>query len=118
QYRGLTLQAEITVLQLTRVRGSAVQPEASKTNFTSGFHVGYFLVPELSIGAELRYQRWLNAPVAVDKDTTQTLVDNATFAIGPRYHIKVGSSSWLRPGVAYSRGLDRPMAASTPNYHA
>ncbi len=114
---GFTVQLEATLLQLTRVRGSALQHEATKTNFTTGLHVGYAPISMLSIGAELRHQRWFNAPFAVDNDKTDTLVDNTTFAMGPRLHLKVGETMWLRPGIAYSRGLDKPMAAAAPNYH-
>jgi hypothetical protein len=114
---GLTVQAEVTLLHLMRVRGDALQQEASKTNLTTGLHVGYFVLPQLSIGSELRYQRWLNAPFAVEKDTTDTLRDTLSIAIGPRAHVKLGDLGWLRPGIAYQRGLDKPLAASTPNYH-
>ncbi|MBL8607058.1 MAG: hypothetical protein JNL38_07050 [Myxococcales bacterium] len=114
---GVTVQVEATLLHLMRVRGDAQQPEASKTNSTMGLHVGYFVVPQLSIGGELRYQRWFNAPFAVERDRTGRSRDTATFAIGPRAHFKLGSVGTIRPGVSYQRGLDRPFAASTPNYH-
>ncbi len=114
---GLTVQLEATLFQLTRVRGSARQHEATKTNLTSGLHVGYAPIPVLSFGADLRYQRWLNAPIAVDNDKTDTLVDTMTIAVGPRLHVKIGESMWLRPGLAYARALDKPLAAATPNYH-
>lgn len=113
---GLTVQVEATLLHLMRVRGEAAQPEASKTNMTVGLHVGYFFLPELSVGSELRYQRWLNAPFAVEKDPTDATRDTMTFAVGPRVHIKLGDLRF-RPGISYQRGLDRPLAASTPNYH-
>jgi len=113
---GLTVQLEATLLHLMRVRGSAAQAEASKTNMTTGLHVGYFLLPELSLGAELRYQRWLNAPFAVEKDATDTTRDTASLAVGPRVHIKLGEIR-ARPGVSYQRGIDKPLAASTPGYH-
>src|SRR5688500_2495825 len=45
---GLTAQVEATVLQLTRVKGDDVQPDSSRTNFTTGFHLGYFFIPQLS----------------------------------------------------------------------
>jgi hypothetical protein len=114
---GFTLQAEATLFQLWRVRGAKDQPEASKTNFTSGVHAGYFIVPELSVGLDLRYQRWLNAPIAIDKDTTGTRIDNWTAAIGPRFHFSLGNGVKIHPGIAYARALDKPMAAATPNYH-
>jgi hypothetical protein len=109
---GFTIQAEATLFQLTRVRGAAAQPEASKTNFTSGIHVGWFATNMISIGGEIRYQRWLNAPIAVDKDPTGTLVDNLTFAIGPRMHFPIGDSMWIRPGVSFARGMDKPLAGA------
>jgi hypothetical protein len=109
---GFTVQAEATLFQLTRVRGAAAQPESSKTNFTAGLHAGWFATDTVSIGAELRYQRWLNAPIAVDKDPTGTLVDNLSFAIGPRPHFPVGESTWIRPGVSFARGADKPLAGA------
>ena len=112
-----TVQAEATLFQLWRVRGAAVQHEATKTNLTSGLHVGFFIVPLLSIGAELRYQRWLNAPIAVDNDKTGTLADNLTAAIGPRFHVPLGGVAVIHPGIAYAFGLDKPMSAGALNYH-
>jgi hypothetical protein len=110
---GFTLQLEVTVLQLTRVRGDEVQPDASRTNFTTGMHVGYFLLPELSLGAELRHQRWLSTPAAVEKDAS--LRDTTTFAVGPRVHLQLAEKLWLRPGIAYARGIDPPMTTSNYN---
>ncbi|MFO0739651.1 MAG: hypothetical protein U0270_27380 [Labilithrix sp.] len=113
---GVTLQVEATLLHLMRVRGEAVQPEASKTNITTGLHVGYFVLPELSVGTELRYQRWLNAPFAVEKDKTDATRDTWSMAVGPRAHVNLGALRF-RPGISYQRGLDKPLAAATPNYH-
>jgi hypothetical protein len=106
---GFTAQVEATVLQLTRVRGEEAQADASRTNFTSGVHLGYFFVPELSVGAELRYQRWLSTPVAVADNAA--LRDTLTAAAGVRGHFKLGEKTWFRPGIAYARGLDDPMSA-------
>ena len=112
---GLTVQAEATLLQLTRVRNAAAQPDSSKTNFTTGLHVGYFVLPLLSAGAELRYQRWLSTPAAVAADATGASRDTLSVAAGARLHLRVGESTWLRPGIAYARGLDDPMARQ--DYH-
>jgi hypothetical protein len=114
--RGLTLQAEATIFQMMRVRGEAVQKETSKTNFTSGIHAGYFFLPWISAATEVRYQRWLNAPPSVDADATGATKDNLSFAVGPRFHLKLGKQ-WLRPSVAYERGLDKPLASALQNYH-
>jgi hypothetical protein len=111
--RGFTAQAEATVLQLTRVRGEDLQKDSSKTNFTSGVHLGYFVRPSVSLGGEFRYQRWLSTPVAVEADPTGTLRDTASIAVGVRFHIRSGERTWLRPGIAYARGLDDPMDAQS-----
>jgi hypothetical protein len=110
---GLTVQAEATLFQLQRVRGEAAQPEASKTNFTCGMHAGWFVMPLVSVGVDVHYQRWFDGPLTVTKDPE--LVDNFTVAVGPRLHIPLGSKDWVHPGVAYARGVDKAMAA--PNYH-
>lgn len=107
---GFTVQAEATVLQLMRVRGDEAQPDSAKTNFTSGLHAGYFPLPWLSIGGELRYQRYLSTPAFVEADPTGASRDNLSAALGVRGHVKLGGGRWLRPGVAYSRGLDDPMS--------
>jgi hypothetical protein len=35
--------------------------------------------------------------------------------VGPRVHIRLARNLWLRPGLAYARGLDRPMAGANYN---
>jgi len=111
---GLTVQAEATVLELVRARGEKAKSSAdgARTNFTSGLHVGYFVVPMLSLGAELRYQRWLaNDSVPSDAPTRDTL----TFALGPRLHVQLADKIWFRPGLAYARGIDDPMSNQSYN---
>jgi hypothetical protein len=103
--RGLTLQGEVTVLQLFRVRGPETQDEA-RTNFTAGVHAGHFFSPRFSLGGEVRMQRWLTnaAPVRNDPSAREQL----TFGVGPRFHFKVGAH-WVRPGISYTRAFDDPM---------
>ncbi len=62
----------------------------------------------MSLGAEVRLQRWLSdaAPARNDPSARQQL----TFGIGRRLHLKVGKGSWLRPGLSYTCALDDPMA--------
>jgi len=115
---GFTVQAEATLLQLMRVKGdkgpAPKNPDSSKTNFTMGLHVGYFFIPQLSVGAEIRHQRFLSTPKAIEADeaskTPLGLRDQTTWAIGPRAHFKLGESIWFRPGVAYAMGIDDPMS--------
>jgi hypothetical protein len=117
---GFTAQVEATVLQLMRVKGDkknamgvAKNPDESKTNFTTGLHVGYFIIPMLSLGGEIRHQRFLSTPKGIEADEAlpepQGLRDTTTFAVGPRLHFKLSDSVWFRPGVAFAMPLDNPM---------
>ena len=100
---GLTAQAEFTVLQLTRVWGETVDADASRTNFTMGAHVGYQLIPWLTVSVEAHYQHWLSDPAAV---VAAPPAGNAarrsqlTLGGGLRANLPVGSMM-LRPGVAF-----------------
>ena len=110
---GVTLQAEATVFELVRVRGEAVQPDAYKTNFTTGVHAGYFVLPWLCASAELRYQRYLTTPAAVAMNPAAR--DTLTVAAGIRFLWKLAGGSALRPGVSVAHGLDEPMASRRYN---
>jgi hypothetical protein len=112
---GLTVQLEASFFELLRQRGEAAQPEATKTNMTSGLHVGYFLWHFFSLSGEVRYQRWLNPPFSTR--TASEAIDQTSFSAGPRFHFRLGDVAFIRPGISYSRGLDKPLAASTPNFH-
>lgn len=105
-----TVQGEATLLQLTRMRGDEVQADKSRTNFTTGLHVGRFVSRALSLGAELRYQRWLSTPKAVD--AAPKTRDTATLAFGPRLHLKAGENRWFRPGLSFGLPIDDPMSAA------
>jgi hypothetical protein len=106
---GLTVQAEATVIALARVRGDPTQEkDDARVNLTAGLHAGYFVIPQLSIGAELRMQRWLSTPAALKADPGK--LQQVTFAVGPRGHFQLGDSVFFRPGLSYSRGFDAPMA--------
>jgi hypothetical protein len=104
--RGLTLQAEVTVFQLFRVRGPDTQDE-TRTNLTAGIHAGHFFSKQVSLGAEVRVQRWLTdaAPVRNDPSARQQV----TLGLGPRFHFKLSGTRWLRPGLSYTRAFDDPM---------
>lgn len=108
---GFTAQAEATLFQLTRVRGSVDQPDSSRTNLTMGLHAGYFFIPMLSLGAEIRHQRWLSTPKAVA--AAPATRDTSTIAVGPRFHFQVSKGKWLRPGIAFAFPIDQPMTKSS-----
>ena len=124
----LTVQAEATLFQLFRTRGDnnlTASNDKTRTNSTFGIHAGYFVLPILSLGAELRYQRWLSTPTTGAKNTMTGVVtstsfadykmDSTTAAIGPRFHFKLGKNMWCRPGISYARGLDRPITDASYN---
>lgn len=104
---GVTLQAEVTVLQLFHARGPDTQ-DGARTNLTAGLHAGHFFSPRFSVGAEVRLQNWLTdaAPVRNDPSARQQF----TFGVGPRLHLKLGDGRALRPGLSYTRAFDDPMA--------
>lgn len=117
-----TLQVEATLFQLFRVRGDeagAQSTDAARTNSTMGIHAGYFLLPILSLGAELRYQRWLTTPTRLvmgnKVDIPDANKDTMTVALGPRVHFKIGRTMVVRPGVSYSRALDNPLSGASYN---
>jgi hypothetical protein len=118
----VTLQAEATLFQLFRVHGDdagAQSTDAARTNSTMGVHAGYFLLPMLSVGAELRYQRWLTTPTRLvmgsKVDIPDANKDTLTVAVGPRAHVKLGRNMFLRPGISYSRALDNPLSGASYN---
>jgi hypothetical protein len=107
-----TLQAEATVFQLFRSRNPMFAPDHTRTNLTAGLHAGYFPLSFLSVGGELRHQRWLSTPKSiVGKPAAR---DTTTVAVGPRFHFKAGGL-WFRPGLSYAAALDRP--AKDLGYH-
>ena len=123
--RRLTVQAEATLFQLFRVRGenAGSSTDATRTNATAGLHVGYFPLALLSLGAELRYQRWLTTPTQLGTGAAAGMKvpfgdaakDTVSVAIGPRFHFAVGKGMFLRPGVSYARVLDKPLSDSSYN---
>ena len=54
-------------------------------------------------------QLWLSDAAPVKKDSAAR--EQATLAAGPRLHFKLGGTSWIRPGLSYSRALDKPMSS-------
>jgi hypothetical protein len=101
-FRGLTLQGEATVTQLFRARGEQQSPDAYRANFLSGVHLGFWAAERLCIASEVRYQRWISTPAAVESDPFAR--HNLSIAAGLRTRIGTGSTRML-PGVAYATGL-------------
>lgn len=114
----VTVQFEVTYFELHRVRGEVAQAESTKRNFTEGVYIGWFPHPIVSVGGELRYQHWLNPPFFTkgNDHAANAAIDQASFSVGPRFHIEVGDHLWLRPGIAFARGLDLPLAGAKQNY--
>jgi hypothetical protein len=111
---GFTAQAEATLQQLVRVRGSAsaAATDAFRTHSAVGLHLGYFIGSHFSLGADLRYQRWLSHPTARNLATGAKVplsddeLDAVTFAGGPRLHFKLGKQAGIHPGLSFVRGLN------------
>jgi hypothetical protein len=117
----VTLQGEATVFQLFRARGAGTAPatDDTRTNSTFGLHAGVFIIPQLSLGGELRYQRWLTTPTQLVMMKAVPIPDasrdTTTVAIGPRGHFAIGHGMYFRPGISYARGIDKPLSASSYN---
>jgi hypothetical protein len=107
---GFTVQGEVTLLQLVRVRGGA--SDAFRTQAAAGLHVGYFIGSHFSLSGDLHYRRWLSRPTTLDASTGARVtfsdagLNTTTVAVGPRAHFRVGRHGWIRPGLSFVRGLD------------
>lgn len=113
---GLTVQAELNLFELFRVRGSQSDPDATKTVLTAGIHAGYYITPLLSIGLELRDQSFLSTPAAVSAGTSSR--SWVTVGGGPRVNLWLAHRVWLRPGLTYFQPLMDPTPTiSAMNYH-
>jgi hypothetical protein len=96
--RGLTAQAEANVAQGIRTRGDGAR---FRTSADIALHAGYFLGSHVSLGTDLRYQRWLTRDAM-----TQSATDTLTLAVGLRTHVGLGEHASLHPGISYTRGLN------------
>ncbi len=109
--KGFTVQGEMSIAFLTKVRGPTTE-KSSNVDLSMGLHLGYFLFPFVSVGADLRHQRWLTNVSYVARDPSRDIRDVTTLALGPRAHINLSDTLRFRPGISMSFGLDRPMASS------
>ena len=110
---GLTAQAQSSIFTSFRARGDEVQSDTFKASWTQYVGLGYFIIPALSIGTELRYQRYVSTPSSVEKDPSAR--QNLTVAGGLRAHFKVSDSVSIKPGASYAHGLVGPV--STGDYN-
>lgn len=107
---GWTAQADLTVLQLLRVRGDQVDTDERRTNFTAAAHLGYRATELLTFGVEAHYQRWLSTPAAVEKNGD--LREQATVGGNVRFNVPFGEGLLMRPSIGYFMPVDRPMTDS------
>ena len=110
---GWTLQLEVTVLQLLRVRGENHRSatDAMRTNFTAGASVGYLLHRYVTASAELHYQRWLSAPNLLQPASGPApSVDQASFELGVRGNLALSPTLLVRPGISFGMGFNGAMA--------
>jgi hypothetical protein len=113
---GLTVQAEANLFELVRVRGEAVDHDATKTSFMGGVHAGYFVFPQMSVGLEVRDQTFLSTPAAVAAGKTSR--SWVTAGGGIRGVVRVGAHAVFKPGVAYFQPVNDPgPTVSAGRYH-
>lgn len=111
---GFTLQVETTLQAQVRVRGSSTSSslDAFRTNAAVGLHLGYFIGSHFSLGSDLRYERWLLRPTALNVATGAQVpladrdMDNVTLAAGMRLHFGLGRQTSMHPGLCLMRGFD------------
>jgi hypothetical protein len=102
-HHGITAQIDGTIIPSGRVKGTGAEGDGAKVNSTLGFFLGYMIIPELSLGAELRYQYYLLPPAIVDTDPSAR--DNLSAGGGVRFEIELSDTSRIRPGLCLSTGL-------------
>lgn len=107
----LTLQGEINIAFLTKVRGQQTEKSANQ-EMSFGLHAGYFFAPWISAGLDFRYQTWISTPRHVQDDLSHNIRDLLTIGLGPRFHVKLSDELKFRPGLSMSFGLDQPMATA------
>lgn len=96
-HRGFTAQGEAALLEGVRVRGDG---GAAQTRAAVGVHLGTFLGSHVSLGGDVRYERWLTQPMSAD-------VDTLTVAAGVRLHLRIGTQVRIHPGLSYTRALGK-----------
>jgi len=86
--RGFTAQGEATLAQSVRVRGGEMDTDELMTHASVGLHLGYLVGWHVAVGGDLHYE------------------DTLTASMGVRMQLKLGKQTWIRPGIALTRGLD------------
>ena len=88
-----------------------------RTSATAGLSIGWLaLPPVLSLNLELHYQRWLTTPLLVQQDDDRPsgdqlgLRDQLTLGGGVRANFELAPKMFVRPGLGYFRGVDKPMS--------
>ena len=102
-HRGFTGQVDGTIIPAGRVKGTGSDNDGASVNSTFGLFLGYLVVTEFSLGAELRYQYFLLPPAFVEQDPSAR--DNLSVGGGARLHIELSDATYVRPGVCLSTGL-------------
>jgi hypothetical protein len=124
---GFTAQAEATLQQSIRIRGSesADGTDTARTRAVLGAHVGTYLGSHVSLGGDVLYQRCLTHPTKLGAMTGARMpvadadMDALTLSVGVRAHFRIGAAS-VHPGLSFTRGLDAtgPSAGTMITNHA
>lgn len=118
-HEGLTIQLDLTLLYAIGSRAPVRERYDDSTNFVGQLWVGYAALPWLTLGAELRHQRFVDAPAPI-RGADAAMPDGPTQAYqtslagGVRLRIPLGSVTLLL-AASYARGLDGWMWAHDDN---
>lgn len=102
---GLVAQLELGLEGVWRVTGT----EEGALAPAGAIHVGYFVIPELSLALELTHHQWAAGRAYLGSPRSITSV-----VLGARGHVVVGDVS-LHPGASYSHALGGAVEAA--DYH-
>ena len=105
---GFTAQIDWTVISSGRVKGPANGHDGARINTTMGAFLGYYVIPELSLGTEFRYQYFIIAPAAVSNGMQSR--ENMSAGLGARLDLELSDTMRARPGICYSVGLAGQLA--------
>lgn len=99
-HAGLVAQMEIGLEGLWRIEG----PEDGALAPAGAIHLGYFVLPELSLALELTHHQWAGGRAYLGTPASITSV-----LLGARAHVAIDRVT-LRPGASYSHALGGQLA--------
>jgi hypothetical protein len=107
--KAATVQAEVTVLQLFRMRAAPRRRTAADQ--LHGRAPCRPIVPARVLGGRRASVSALAHRRSARSFQSRQARETVTFAFGPRFHFKLGKGSkWIRPGLSLTLPLDEPLS--------